>query len=153
MQPVALANHLEASLMEKWKIGIALLGAFLLCAAFAPRTKADPWDHKTVVTFGDSVEIPGQVLPAGTYVFKLMNSASDRHIVQIWTGDEQELIATIHTIANQRMEPAGDTIFEFDERPSDSPQALRAWFYPGATTGEEFVYSYSSYNPRYNYSN
>jgi len=127
--------------MDKWKVGVLLLGAFLLCVAFTPRSKADSWNHKTIVTFGDSVEIPGQILPAGTYVFKLMDS-SDRHIVQIWTGDEQELIATVHSIPNQRMRPAEDTLFTFDERPSDSPQALHTWFYPGATIGEEFVYDY-----------
>ena len=130
--------------MEKWKVGVMLLGAFLFCVAFVPNTKADNWNHKTIVTFGDSVEIPGQILPAGTYVFKLLDSQSDRHIVQIWTEDEQQLITTIHSIPNQRMRPAGDTIFTFDERPSDSPQALRTWFYPGATVGEEFVYNYSA---------
>ena len=128
--------------MNKWRVGMMLLGAFLLCAAFTRRANADDWNHKTVVTFGDSVEIPGQVLPAGTYVFKLLDSMSDRHIVQIWTGDERELITTIHSIANRRFRPAGDSIFEFDERPSDSPQALHVWFYPGATIGEEFVYDY-----------
>ena len=130
--------------MEKWKVGLMLLGAFLLCTAFTPPTKADDWNHKTIVTFSDSIEVPGQVLPAGTYVFKLMDSSSDRHIVQIWTEDEQQLITTIHTVANQRMRPAGRTIFEFDERPADSPQALHAWFYPGATVGEEFVYDNTS---------
>jgi hypothetical protein len=135
--------------MEKWKVASMLFGAFLLCAAFTPRTKADSWNHKTLVTFGESVEIPGQVLPAGTYVFKLMDSSSDRHIVQIWTEDERQLITTVHSIANQRMEPARRTILEFDERPADSPQALRAWFYPGATIGEEFVYDNAS--PYYSY--
>src|SRR5262252_8527229 len=101
-------SYLEVP-MEKWKVGVLLLGAFLLCVAFTPRSKADSWNHKTIVTFGDSVEIPGQILPAGTYVFKLMDS-SDRHIVQIWTGDEQELIATVHSIPNQRMRPAEDTL-------------------------------------------
>ena len=136
--------------MEKWKTAVMLLGAFLLCAAFAPRTKADEWNRKTLVTFGDPVKIPGQVLPAGTYVFKLFDSSSDRHIVQIWTDDERQLIATIHSIANQRMQPARGEPFEFGERPSESPQALRAWFYPGATIGEEFVYDSAS--PDSNYS-
>ena len=135
--------------MEKWKIGMMLLGAFLLCAAFTPRTQADDWNHKTLVTFGESVEVPGQVLPAGTYLFKLCDSMSDRHIVQIWTGDERELITTIHTVANERFRPTGHTIFKFDERPADSPQALRAWFYPGATIGEEFVYDYATPDSSY----
>lgn len=137
--------------MERWKVGSILLGAFLLCAALAPRTKADPWNHKTFVTFNESVEIPDMVLPPGTYVFKLADSQSNRHIVQIWTGDEQELITTILAIPSERSRPADHSIFRFDERPADSPQALSEWFYPGETTGEEFVYSYDNYTP-YEYS-
>jgi len=136
----------------KWKISLMLFAASLLCAASGRPTNADEWDHKTIVTFGESVEIPGQVLPAGTYVFKLFDSPSDRHIVQIWTEDQQQLIATIHTVPNQRLEPEDFSVFLFDERPSDSPQALYAWFYPGATIGEEFVYSHKTYRSDYSYS-
>jgi hypothetical protein len=118
---------------------------------FAPDARADQWDKKTVVTFSDSVEIPGQVLPAGTYVFKLANSPSNRHIVQIWNADENEVLATIMTIPNVRLETPDDSLFEFDERPSDSPPALKVWFYPGNSTGEEFVYS--SYSHSRGYSN
>lgn len=135
----------------KWKICLMLFAVSLLCAVSSHRANADLWDHKTIVTFGDSVEIPGQVLPAGTYVFKLLDSPSDRHIVQIWTEDERQVIATILAIPNQRMEPASHSIFQFDERPADSPQALHAWFYPGTTIGEEFVYSYSNYGRNYTY--
>jgi hypothetical protein len=116
---------------------------------FAPDARADQWDKKTVVTFSDSVEIPGQVLPAGTYVFKLANSPSNRHIVQIWNADENEVLATIMTIPNVRLETPDDSLFEFDERPSDSPPALKVWFYPGNSTGEEFVYSGYSYSRAY----
>jgi hypothetical protein len=116
---------------------------------FAPDARADQWDKKTVVTFSDSVEIPGQVLPAGTYVFKLANSPSNRHIVQIWNADENEVLATIMTIPNVRLGTPDDSLFEFDERPSDSPPALKVWFYPGNSTGEEFVYSSYSYSRGY----
>jgi hypothetical protein len=116
---------------------------------FAPDARADQWDKKTVVTFSDSVEIPGQVLQAGTYVFKLANSPSNRHIVQIWNADENEVLATIMTIPNVRLETPDDSLFEFDERPSDSPPALKVWFYPGNSTGEEFVYSSYSYSRGY----
>lgn len=64
--------------------------AAALCGAFLSTARADNWDKKTMVTFGDAVEIPGQVLPAGTYVFKLAPSVADRHIVQIWNGDESQ---------------------------------------------------------------
>jgi hypothetical protein len=146
-QCAALKNKKNRRLeMERWKVGSILFSAFLLCAAFAPGTKADPWNHKTIVTFSESIEVPGQVLPAGTYVFKLADSQANRHIVQIWTEDEMELIATIFTIPSQRPGPSDYSVFRFDERPANSPQALAAWFYPGETGGEEFVYNYSNHN-------
>jgi len=122
---------------------LALCAAGLL-ATFSPTTNADQWDKKTYVTFSDSVEIPGQILPAGTYVFKLFNSSSERHIVQIFTEDERELIATVLAIPAQRPDPRGHTTITFDERPGNSPMALHAWFYPGDMIGQEFVYRYPS---------
>jgi hypothetical protein len=91
------------------------------------------------------VEIPGQALPAGTYIFKLADNPTDRHIVQVWNGDESQILATIMTIPKTRLEAPDDSLFEFEERPSDSPAALKTWFYPGNSTGEEFVYSRYSY--------
>jgi hypothetical protein len=117
--------------------------AAMLCAFLGTGANADTWNKKTVVTFSDSVEIPGQVLPAGTYVFKLANSISDRHIVQIWTADETQLLATLMTVPDYRPDPPDKTIFEFDERPGDSSMAIHSWFYPGDNMGQEFVYSHS----------
>jgi hypothetical protein len=113
----------------------ALLGATL---AFGAR--ADTWNKKTVVTFNQPVEIPGRVLPAGTYMFRLLDSPSDRHIVQIFNADGTQIIATILAINDYRLQPTGDTVMKFNERPGDSPEALRAWFYPGDNFGQEFVY-------------
>jgi hypothetical protein len=117
----------------------------LFCALLAPGARADQWDKKTIVTFSDSVEIPGQVLPAGTYVFKLADSPSERHIVQIWNENETQILATTITIPNTRFEPPDKSTFEFEERAGDSPMALKVWFYPGNSTGEEFIYSRSSH--------
>jgi hypothetical protein len=123
-----------------------LVTILLLGATFAPGARADQWNKKTIVTFNDAVEVPGQVLPAGTYVFRLADSISNRHIVQIWNADENQVLATIMTIPNTRFETPDDSLFQFDERPGNSPQALKVWFYPGNNTGEEFIYSHSSYS-------
>ena len=118
----------------------------LVSAILAPSTKADDWNRKTVVTFSVPVEIPGVhlagwgVLPAGTYVFKIMDSQSDRHIVQIFNKDETTIYATILAIPNHRLKATDKTVITFSERPAGQPEALRAWFYPGRTSGEEFVY-------------
>ena len=61
------------------------------------------------MTFSGPVEIPGvhlkgwAVLPAGTYVFKILDSTSDRHIVQIFNKEETEIYATI--LANPELSP------------------------------------------------
>jgi hypothetical protein len=113
----------------------------LFCATLAPDARADQWDRKTIVTFSDSVEIPVQVLPAGTYVFKLADTICDRHIVQIWNADESQILATTITIPSTRLEPHEKSIFQLEERPGNSPMALKVWFYPGDSTGQEFIYS------------
>jgi len=120
---------------------LALLGVVCL-----PGAKADEWNNKTVITFSGPVEIPGVhlkgwgVLPAGTYVFKLLSSQSDRHIVQIFNKDETVVYATILAIPNYRLKATGKTVMTFRERPAGLPEALRAWFYPGKVWGDEFVY-------------
>jgi len=118
----------------------------LVGAAFSPCAKADDWNNKTVMTFSAPVQIPGVhlkgwgVLPAGTYVFKLLDSQSDRHIVQIFNKDETVVYATILAIPNYRLKATGKTVVTFRERPAGEPEALRAWFYPGKVWGDEFVY-------------
>ena len=120
---------------------VALMGA-----AFAPSAKADEWNRKTVITFSGPVEIPGVhlagwgVLPAGTYVFKVLDSASNRHIVQVFDKDEKTIYATILAIPNYRLKATDKTVMTFSERPAGQPEAIRAWFYPGKQWGDEFVY-------------
>jgi hypothetical protein len=119
---------------------IMTLAAVGLLGLTAPRAKADEWNKKTVFTFSGPVEIPGQVLSAGTYVFKLADSSSDRHIVQIFNQDENHLYATILAIPDYRLKPTGKTILTFEERASGAPEAVKAWFYPGDNWGNDFVY-------------
>ena len=125
---------------------VAGLCLTVLCALAAPNAKADEWNRKTIVTFSGPVEVPGvgaQILPAGTYVFKILDSLSDRHIVQIFNQDETHVFTTILAIPNYRLKTTDKTVITFRERPAGEPEALRAWFYPGRAWGEEFVYDRS----------
>jgi LPXTG-motif cell wall-anchored protein len=93
------------------------------------------------VTFSQPVEVPGGVvLPPSTYVFKLLDSASNRHIVQIFNEDQTHIYATVLAIPNYRLRVTGKTVITFTERAAGEPQAIRAWFYPGDNFGQEFVY-------------
>src|SRR6202167_118079 len=112
----------------------------MLGAMSASNVRADEYNKKTVMTFNQPVEIPGQILPAGTYTFVLLDSPSDRHIVQIFDADGSHIIATVLAINDYRLKPTGETVVKFAERSGDSPEALKAWFYPGDNFGQEFVY-------------
>jgi LPXTG cell wall anchor motif len=117
--------------------------ASLVALTFAPNVEAQTWNKRTIVKFSQQIEIPGvgqKYLPAGTYVFKLVDSVSNRDIVQIFNEDESRVLATILTIANYRLKATDETVMTFRERPVGQPEAIRAWFYPGANWGQEFVY-------------
>ena len=62
---------------QLWKS--ALLTLLVGGAAwFAPFARADEWDKQTVLTFNEPVEVPGKILPAGTYVLRLGSAAAGR---------------------------------------------------------------------------
>jgi hypothetical protein len=126
--------------MKFVKTIFAVLALTLLGATLATGARADEWNKKTVLTFSQPIEIPGQILPAGTYTFVLLDSPSDRHIVQIFNADGSQIITTVLAINNYRLKPTGDTVVKFAERSGDNPEALKAWFYPGDNFGQEFVY-------------
>jgi hypothetical protein len=93
--------------------------------------------------------VPGErtafaVEDAGTYTFRLVDSLSERHIVQIFNQTGTQLIATLLTVADQRLSPPDDTVIMFGEAAGNAPRPITRWFYPGDTVGEEFVYPKSS---------
>lgn len=129
--------------MKHARFVIAAFGLVLACVLSLPQARADQWNRKTIVTFTAPVEVPGvdpQVLPAGKYVFKIVDSTANRHIVQILNETEDEVYTTILAIPNYRLKAADETVISFEERPAGKPQALKAWFYPGMNFGQEFVY-------------
>jgi len=104
------------------------------------RAKADQWDKKTILTINQPIQVRDTYLEPGTYVFKLLDSDSDRHVVQIFNQDQSRIINTVMAINNSRMTPRGHSTFEFWETPPGTARAMRAWFYPGDTYGQEFPY-------------
>jgi hypothetical protein len=126
------------------RLAIAIASVGLLGIVLAPSGRADEWNKKTTMTFDEAIQVPNMVLPAGTYVIKLLNSKSDRHIVQIFNADETQLQTTILAIPNYRLRPTGKTVFTFWETPPGQVTALRAWFYPGDNFGQEFAYPKSA---------
>ena len=101
---------------------------------------ASTWNKLTRLTVHEPIAVPGAVLKPGEYVVKLADSPANRHIVRFMNADQSQVIATVLAVPNQRMRPTGETELGFYETPAGEPVALRAWFYPGDTFGQEFVY-------------
>jgi len=121
-------------------LAVTTLCVTMLGIGWTTGAAADERDKKTIVTFSAPVEIPGKALPAGTYVFKVLDSASNRNILQIFDKDEKQLYATILAIPDYRLRPSDKPVIRFEERPSGTPEAIKAFFYPGDDYGLQFVY-------------
>ena len=128
-------KHLSSS------IKIAACSALFMAALIPSTVRADDWNKKTVITFSNTVQVPGATLPAGTYVFKVADSRTDRFIVQIFNEREDHVYATVLAIPDFHLTPPEKTLVSFYEAPVGQPLPIKAWFYPGDTIGREFVYT------------
>jgi hypothetical protein len=132
----SLSKEMKAMRIHKLYIVLGLLIAF--CVFFELAAHADETDESRKITFSAPIQIPGRVLPAGTYVFQQADS-DDLNQVRIYNADQSVLYATLQTVAAERMEPTGHTTITLAEPESGTPVLVK-WFYPGRLTGHEFVY-------------
>jgi LPXTG-motif cell wall-anchored protein len=121
----------------KLSTSLALCFAITLSVSGA---RADEWNKKTILTTNETIQVRNTVLPPGQYVFRLGDSQSDRHIVQIFNANQNRIITTQLAMPNYRLQPTGGSRFVFWETPAGRVKALRAWFYPGDNFGQEFAY-------------
>jgi hypothetical protein len=124
--------------IQKKLMIVATMLAFLI---MLPAMRASEADQATKLTFDKAVQIPGRVLPAGTYWFVLLDTNNAPKIVQIFNSDRSTLYATILTNNAERSKSTDSTALTFADRGSMQPETIVTWFYPGYTSGHEFVYS------------
>ena len=124
------------------KIFSGVIGLMLLGILFVPKSHASELDKRTIVTVNEPIQVPGKVLPAGTYVFKLsLTDLSDQTLVSIFNANETQLIATVQGVPDYREQVSDKTVFQLEGLSDGQPEALKAWFYPGDNSGVEFKYS------------
>ena len=115
-----------------------VLALILTGGLFVPAMKADELSKKTNITTNQPIEIQGMVLPAGSYVIKLLDTPAERYVVQIFNAEENHIIATIFAIPTYRLRLSDDTELNFYQFENGQPAALHTWFYPGDSVGLEF---------------
>jgi hypothetical protein len=121
--------------LKQLHVALAVLllgGTHQLCAS--------TWEKSTVMSTTELIVAGDKLLPPGSYVWKLLDSPSNRHIVQISDQKTGHVETTIIAVPNYRQHVTGDNVFQFWEAPKGLPQAVRSWFYPGDNYGQEFAY-------------
>ncbi|MDQ3541355.1 MAG: hypothetical protein M3440_11770 [Chloroflexota bacterium] len=138
VRPPDVKQQTTHTITRPWRAAAGLAVALLV--GYAPVAGADSWNDKTILKFSEPVMVPGATLQPGSYVFKLMDSASSRHPVQITTEDGFKVIAVTQAVPMKRLEPKGDVVVKFNPTDAGSPIAMKGWFYPGSLYGHEFIY-------------
>jgi len=122
-------------------LALALFGAALVAPIWSAQVGGlQSVSKKTTVTITRPMEIPGQVLQPGTYVFKVMDIVGTRNIMQVTNVDETKVFATVIAVPDYRVAQTDNSVVQYKEEPAGKPNALRAWFYAGEKGGLEFVY-------------
>jgi hypothetical protein len=116
----------------------SLLALGLALVLFAISAPAD--SRTATVKFDTWVEIPGQVLPGGTYIFVLSDNQGAEHHVQIFDMVTRRLVAVVATDPDQLQQPQEENVRLEQRQGPFRGEAVAEWFRPGARVGERFVY-------------
>ena len=117
-------------------VSVTCLLAFLIAL---PVVRADEWNQATLFTFSQPVQIPGHVLPAGTYLFEIVNNFN-HEIVRISNADRTNVIAVIQARPTKQKGLSGKAAIVLAERAVLQPETIVAWSYPGRAEGHQFLY-------------
>jgi hypothetical protein len=123
-------NRISASL--------AVIGVALMVSVPSSLTAKTVAGNEATVTFDHPVEVPGKVLPAGTYVFK---TTDNDVLVQVFSANYKGVFATFYAIPAYRSAMHNDDSFvQLNKTSAGEPQEIDELFVAGRTTGYQFVY-------------
>lgn len=103
--------------------------------------EAQTFDRRTYFTFSQPVALPGVTLPPGKYMFRLVDPLSSRKVVQVLDAEGKKSYAMLMSIPKELsgVVPEQPEV-RFTETRAGVPHAVQAWWYPGESTGREFIY-------------
>jgi len=118
----------------------AVCGVAVVAALTAGVALAQTHDKRTVFTFNRPIALPGVTLPAGEYLFRLVDTNTTRKVIQVLSGDGKTPYAMLHSIPDVRVEASHNPEVRFLETAKGNPSAVKTWWYPGERIGYEFIY-------------
>jgi len=118
-----------------------LLGVALLGVLATSSLGAMPMNRATYFRFSKAVQLPGVALPAGTYVFEVVNSDSGSDVVRVMSRDRTRTYLLAITLPTHRVRARNlNASIVFGEQPAGNPPTVKAWFPESETRGREFIY-------------
>jgi hypothetical protein len=126
--------------MRKTRLIWAAFGFAVLAVLVAGVARADSYDKRTVFTFNRPISLPGVTLPAGDYLFRIVDTETNRKVIQVLSGDGKTPYAMLHSIPEIRRDASENPEVRFMETAKGQPSAIKTWWYPGERTGYEFIY-------------
>ncbi len=114
----------------------SILACFTAVAAFAQ----PPSDMRTIFTFSGPTAVPGVTLPAGSYLFRIIDESTARTVVQVSSPDGKTPYSMFLVWRATRPDIPKNAEIRFMETAAGMPQAVRTWWYPGDRAGYELVY-------------
>ncbi len=119
---------------------VILGGAMLFATLAGASLQAGDLEEVTVFTFKAPVRVPGQILPAGKYLFKLDQSSGDLNVVEIKNQSQNKVYGVFLVKPEYHMRVPGTPSIMFEDSAPGTPQAIKAWLYPGDKYAYEFIY-------------
>jgi hypothetical protein len=117
-----------------------ILGVGLGAALFASAAQAQPEDKRTYFTFSGPIALPNVTLPAGRYLFRIVDTTTTRKVIQVLSDDQKKPYTMVNTISDTRRDAPKDATVSFYESARGTPAAVKSWWYPGETIGYQFIY-------------
>lgn len=122
------------------RLAVIAVGLVLAGLLAVPQAKADT-DNVVIITTNAPLEIPGRVLPAGTYKLRFMDPAVYNDLVSV-TGSDGTFYG-YHSVIPDHRTHATDGVGVVVQTQAEAPARLEAWFTPASHEGLEFVYPHS----------
>jgi hypothetical protein len=131
----------EENKMKLTKSGL-FFGIICLATAsvLAPVTRADDSAKQATVTIQSPEQVPGSVLPAGSYAFKQTGAQLGWTIVQIYSNDGSALVTTILAYPNPKVASNGQNVIVYPANGSGSIPAIEGIVFAGDSTVQQLAY-------------
>ena len=126
--------------MRKGKFIWTACAAIIGMALVASVARAETFDKRTVFSFSQPITLPGVTLPAGDYLFRIVDTTTSRKVIQVLSGDGKTPYAMLHSIPETRRDASANPEVRFMETAKGHPNAVKTWWYPHERIGYEFIY-------------